>query len=102
MSVNVPPMSAASRMRASPFWGRAGLRCGAAGRRLDKIVRLEQQAAGLGGKRPVIDAGRTHAVGRALELLAALPLGVAAADQIAFNEENLLPVFMHERHGGEC
>src|SRR5690606_8868393 len=33
------------------------------------------------------------------ELLPALPLLVAAADQIPFDQEHLFPVFMHERHG---
>ena len=60
---------------------------------------LQQEAARLRRKRAVIDARRPHAVGRTFELLAALALRVAAADQIALHQEHLFPVLVHERHG---
>src|SRR6185437_5493904 len=66
---------------------------------LRKIVRLEQIAPGLRRERTVMHARRAHAVGRARELLAALAIGIAAADQIALRQEHLFPVFMDERHG---
>ena len=64
-------------------------------------MRLQQQAAGLGGERAVIDPGRPHAIGRPGEGFAALPLVIAAADQVARHQEYLFPVLVHKRHGRE-
>ena len=47
-------------------------------------MQLEQHAAGLGGERAVVGAGRAAGVGEALGGLAALPLLVVADDQLGY------------------
>src|SRR5271169_2076868 len=58
---------------------------------------FQHQTAGLGSEGPMINAGRPHRVGVALEFLSALTLLVVADDQVARHKEDLFPIFVHER-----
>src|SRR5215211_6950551 len=62
-----------------------------------KVMRLEEIAASLGREWTVINARRADAVCRSLELLSTLAVRVRAADQVAFDQEDFLPVLMDER-----
>src|SRR4051794_21278684 len=61
---------------------------------------FEKHAALLRFERAVMDAWRAAGIGRAMKRLAASALCVAAHDQIAGEEINLLPMIMHKRRGG--
>src|SRR5258706_11943060 len=64
------------------------------------IMDFEQQAALLGFERTMMNAGRAAGIGRAEEGLAALALRVAADDEIAGEEINLLPMIVHKGRRG--
>src|SRR5260221_5223805 len=68
--------------------------------RFVEIMDLEQGAAAVRLERPVRRAGRPAGIGALGEVLAALALGVVTDRQVAFEQVDLLPVFVDERRGG--
>src|SRR5262245_18071481 len=64
------------------------------------VVDFVEEETALRLERAVIDARRPASIGRRLEALAALALGVVADDQIAGDEIDLFPMVVHERRGG--
>src|SRR5437763_5408796 len=65
-----------------------------------EVVDLEQEAAAVRFERPVHRAGRAAGIGAGREILAALAVHVVADRQIALDQVNLFPIFVHERRGG--
>src|SRR5262249_12511316 len=64
-----------------------------------EVMRLEEIAAGLRREWTGMNARRPAAVGRSPELLSTLAVGVGAADQVSFDQEDFFPVLVDERHG---
>src|SRR5579863_10607975 len=66
-----------------------------------EIVDFEQQAAFFRLERSVPGAGRPRGIGVGLEGLATFALFVVADREIARNQINFFPIFVHERLGRE-
>src|SRR5262245_29235360 len=99
-------MHTANRRGRRPRSGRAGLQSPSAVFHalflllaLIVIVDFVEEATAVRLERAVIDARRAAGIGRRLEALAALALGVVADNQIARDEVDLFPVVVHERRG---
>src|SRR5438045_2442163 len=67
---------------------------------LREVVDLEQEAAAVRFERAVHRAGRAAGIGAGREILAAIAVQVVADRQIALDQVNLFPIFVHERRGG--
>src|SRR3989442_80400 len=65
------------------------------------IVDLVEDAAALGGERPVVHARRAAGVGRREALLATAALRIVADDEVAVHHVDLFPVIVHEGLGGK-